>query len=267
MRSQWEALQQGLVRSVSTLGARSQFQQVKAVKRPLQRFSDAGELLAYLNQPGGDLNEKDAIYAALVDVVQAGGEDVELATTLLWLGLWPALDGIYRRRQRDFFGEPDALLSEIGARFTVAIHRADLNRIHRVAATLVRNTERNVWAELERTWALEKLRAELPQEEDDDSDEEESTGDRRQAQSSPLLRTRGVSRLGQPPRSTPDEDIEPLRELLTAVVGDTADLVLGAAVYGLNLREVGERLGLNHEVTRKRYRTALKRIQEHFSEK
>ena len=75
---------------------------------------------------------------------------------------------------------------------------------------------------------------------------------------------RGVSELGQPPRLDPDEDVEALRDLLIDIVGEDADLVLGATVYGLTQREVGERLGLSHDATRKRFQRAIERIRQHF---
>jgi len=141
MRATWEALQQSLVRSVGTLGAKSQFNTMKAGWRSLERFSGAAELIAYLNASSGDLDEKDRIYAALVEVAQARGDDAELAVALLWLGLWPGLDRIYWRRIGEFMAEPEALVSEIGTLFTAAIHKADLDRIHRVAARAPRSTE------------------------------------------------------------------------------------------------------------------------------
>ena len=266
MRATWEALKRSFVRSVGTLGAKSQFEEMKKRRGPLRRFDDAGALLAYLNTAGGDLDEKDAIYAALVRATQADGGDAGLATALIWLGLWPALDGIYRRRQRDFFGEPEALVSEIGARFTAVVQGADLTRIRRPAATLVRNVDRDVREELKRRWADEARRADLPQERDDDPNDEEATGDRREALVNPLLRTRGVSELGQPPRLDPDGDVEALRSLLVDIVGDDADLVLGATVYGLTQREVGERLGLSHAAARKRYQRAVARIRKHLED-
>ncbi len=264
MRATWEALKQSLVRSVGTLGAKSQFEEMKKQRRTLRRFADAGVLLGYLNSPEGDLDEKDAIYAALVEAAQARRADADLAVALLWLGLWPGLDRIYWRRLREFVAEPEALVSEIGARFTSAIHGADLGRIRRVAATLILNVERDVREARKRAWAEERQRADLPQEHDDDADADEATGDRREALVSPLLRTRGVSELGQPPRLDPDQDVEALRDLLVAVVGEDADLVLGATVYGLSQREVGERLGLGHEAARKRFQRAIERIRKHL---
>jgi RNA polymerase sigma-70 factor (ECF subfamily) len=235
-------------------------------ERALRRFADAGALLAYLHDAGGDRDEKDGIYAVLIDAARAPGPDVEVALALVWLGLWPGLDAIYRRRLRDFIAKPskpEELVSEIGARFTALVRGADLGRINRVAATLVLNVERDVYEALKRRWADEARRADLPRDDDDDDDEEETCG-RREARTSPLLRTRDVSELGQPPRLDPEEDVEALRDLLIGIVGRDADIVLGATVYGLSQREVAERLGLSHEVTRKRYQRAIDRIRRHF---
>ena len=69
---------------------------------------DAISLLEYLNSTSGDLDEKDAIYAALIELVQARGEHAELAMALAWLGLWPALDAIFRQRLRHFRNVPGA---------------------------------------------------------------------------------------------------------------------------------------------------------------
>jgi DNA-directed RNA polymerase specialized sigma24 family protein len=128
----------------------------------------------------------------------------------------------------------------------------------------VLNVERDVFAALKRKWADEARRADLPREDEDDGGDDEETGDRRAARTSPHLRTRGVSALGQPPRLDPDEDVEALRDLLIGIVGRDADIVLGATLYALSQREVAERLGLSHEVTRKRYQRAIDRIRRHL---
>jgi RNA polymerase sigma-70 factor (ECF subfamily) len=232
-------------------------------QRALWRFADAGTLLAYLHDARGDRDEKDGIYAILIEAARARGPDVDVALALVWLGLWPGLDAIYRRRLRDY-KKPAELVSEIGARFTGLLRDADLGRIHRVAATLVLNVERDVFAALKRKWADEARRADLPREDEDDGGDDEETGDRRAARTSPHLRTRGVSALGQPPRLDPDEDVEALRDLLIGIVGRDADIVLGATLYALSQREVAERLGLSHEVTRKRYQRAIDRIRRHL---
>jgi RNA polymerase sigma-70 factor (ECF subfamily) len=266
MRATWEALKQSLVRSTGTLSATSQFNQMKTRHRSLEQFSSTGQLVSFLNADtvaNGERDEKDRIYRSLIEVVQAGDGGSEVATALLWLGLWPGLDAIYRRRQRDFVKEPAALVSEIGALFTAVIHRSNLDRINRVAATLVRNVERDVRESLRRQWADAARHATLPSlDEDGDDEDEGSTGDLRRTRQSRHLRTRGVSDLGQPPRLDFDADIGALRELLRGIVGDDTDLVIGAAIYGESQREVGERLRLTHEAARKRWQRALKRLHQ-----
>lgn len=258
MRATWEALQRSLVRSVGTLAAKKKFNDLRKRRPSMAPFAGADELVTYLNADGGELDEKDAIYAALVEAVQAEGDDAELATALLWLGLWPGLDALYRRRQRDFVNRPEALVSEIGAHFTTAVRGSDMGRINRVAATLVRNTEREVREGLKRAWAEETRRATLPTEDEND-EQDGSTGDLRRARRSLRgLRIGGVSELGQPPRVDVEADVAALRELLICVVGDDVDLVIGAAVYGESQREVGERLGLTHEAARKRFQKAMR---------
>ncbi|HHH31714.1 MAG TPA: hypothetical protein ENK57_25655 [Polyangiaceae bacterium] len=262
MRTQWEALHRDLVRSVNTLTARKSFERVRQTRRALRRFTAPGVLIEHLHR-GDDRDEKDRIYAALVELLQAGGDEAEVASTLLWLGLWPALDAIYRRRLRHFLNEPEALVSEIGARFTRVIHRADLRRINRVAATLTRNVNRDIGDALKRAWAEQARRADLPREDLDD-DHEGSTGDRRRARRSERLRTRGVSDLGLPPSLDPDDDVRALRTVLVEIVGGDAELVIGVAIHGESQRELGQRLGLSHEATRKRYQRAVARIRERF---
>jgi len=263
MRTFWEALHRDLVRSLNTLTARKTFDDIKEQHRELKPYRDAGALIEHLHWRDEEYDTKDRIYAALVTRAQRGGQVAELATSLLWLGLWPALDRTYRRQLRNFKAEPPgALVSEIGARFTREIHRADLGCIHRVASTLTMNVERDVREGVKRRWRDERLRADLP---GDGDDAEGSTRDRRRARRSPHLQTRGISELGLPPRIDVDGDVRALREVLVEVVGDDAELVIGVVIRGESQREVGERLGLrSHEAARKRYQRAIARIREHF---
>jgi hypothetical protein len=161
MRARWEGVHADLLRSVSTLQAERQFNEIKGAV--LGRFASPSALVAYLNDPVGDRDEKDRIYCTLVGAVQAKVDSSELATSILWLGLWPGLDSIYRSRLRHFWPNPDDLVSALGASFTAVIARANISRIHRVAATLVWNTDRSLMPELKRKWRDEGARADLPE--------------------------------------------------------------------------------------------------------
>jgi DNA-directed RNA polymerase specialized sigma24 family protein len=57
-----------------------------------------------------------------------------------------------------------------------------------------------------------------------------------------------------------------LRERLTRIVGDDADLVLGAVVYGVPQSLLGNQLGLTPDAARKRFQRALKRLQVKMTE-
>jgi RNA polymerase sigma-70 factor (ECF subfamily) len=244
------------------LKARQEFEKARAERPDLQGFADAVALLDYLNARNGDLDEKDRILAALIEMAQSGGSGSDLAASLLWLGLWPALDAIYRRRLYAFIARPEELVSEIGIIFTTTIRHADLSHIHRVAATLVRNVERDVKEGRRRAWADEARFIELPEDDKLDDDDDEEGGEPKKKRGG--RGARGLSDLGLVPGLTLDQQVAAIRETLVEIVGDDADLVIGALLYEESQREVGDRLGLTHEAARKRFQRAMEKIRSHF---
>ena len=250
MRRTWEALHQSLARRADSLDAHRSFNKARQQRVELEPFEHPAALVDYLNDKGGNWDHKDRIYAALVEMAQAEGR-MGLAMALLWLGLWPGLDAIYRRNLKHHRNDPGELVSEIWDRFIIAVGRADLGRINRVAATLIRNTERLVGWWRQRGWNEDASKNELP--EDDDL-----------FAPGTIERRPDISDLGLPPGLSPDDEVARLREVIAEVVGDDADLVIGAVIYGENHRELGERLGMTHETARKRYQRAVKRLREHL---
>lgn len=248
MRAHWEALHESLARAVRSLEAARKFNEARQRKRALERFADAISLLEYLTSKSGDLDEKDAIYGALIELAQARGEEADLAMTLAWLGLWPALDAIFRRRLRYFRDAPEELVSEIASCFTSQVRRAVLSRISRVAATLTRNTERDVREGRQAAWADAARRTDLPD-------------DHEFADPVPPPEP---SELGLPADLDPEEEVAALRALLVPIVGDDADLVIGAAIYGDSQHELADQLGITHEAARKRFQRALARLRTRF---
>ena len=243
MRARWEEVRASLLSSVTTLQAEQEFRAFRETSTAFTRFESPSALVASLNAPAGDLTEKDGIYRVLVTEAQAGGGQADLATAILWLGLWPGLDNIYRSHLRHFWPNPDDLVSALGASFTAVIARANISRIHRVAATLVWNTERSLIPELRRKWRDESVRADLP--------EDDLLAESRELVESFLAR--GV---------TENQEIVALRARLLAVVGDRdVDLVL-SVILGDTQKEAGARFGLSHDVARKRYERALDRIRD-----
>ena len=144
MRARWEGLHAALVRSVSTLKADRQFRAAQEKEAALARFEGPTGLLAYLTSREGSLDEKDAIYAALIRGVQAREPWAEVGRAMLWCGLWPALDGIYRRVLRHFRDDPEELVGGIALAFDGLVGRLDLSRVRRVAGSLAWSTERDV---------------------------------------------------------------------------------------------------------------------------
>jgi hypothetical protein len=238
MRARWEGVRADLLRSVSTLQAEREF---KGIHEPvLDRFESPSALVAYLTSPSGNLDEKDRIYDALVRATQGHVAWSELATAMTWLGLWPALDAIYRRKLYRFRGASE-LVSTIGVCFSAAVARADLTRIRRLAATLTMNTERDLTDELKRRGKDEARRDGLPED------------DR-------LVEERQVELRFLAEGSSEPQEIVALRTRLLPIVGRRdLDLVL-AVVLGESQREAGAQLGLSHDVARKRYERALDRI-------
>src|SRR5262245_7311609 len=143
MCSEWEALHEGLVRSIATKEAERRFQALKRWAPTTARFLAAPALVDYLAHAGGDLDEKDRIIMELALAARAGSA-ATLATALLLLGLWPGLDAVFAHQAPFYRRHIGELAAEIVARFTDQVRRLDPARVRRVAATLVRSTQRDV---------------------------------------------------------------------------------------------------------------------------
>ncbi|HET9622919.1 MAG TPA: hypothetical protein VFP84_16215 [Kofleriaceae bacterium] len=126
------------------------FRQLRDNELVVAPFASAVSLLECLKQRSQDLDETDRIYAALIRAVQGSSRTAQVAHTLLLCGLWPGLDRFYRRRVAQFRDAPAELAATISGVFTLLVARIDLSGVQRIAATLVRNTRREVTAALRR---------------------------------------------------------------------------------------------------------------------
>ena len=203
----------------------------------LADFPDLAALFDALHGPDGDAVVRNAILAALVRRAQA---DAEPAATVLLLALWPGLDAVHRRLARHVRGDRDALVSEIPARVVTGIHALDLTRVSRIAATLIRNCERDIVRSLRRRGAEARFSV-------SGLDEE-------------LPERRAISVLGLLDGLDPDEAVARLVELLEAAIGADARLVVAIAVVGERQHPAAAALGLSPDAGRKRYQRALKRL-------
>jgi DNA-directed RNA polymerase specialized sigma24 family protein len=213
----------------------------------LFRFEDAASLLAHLTSRDGDLDEKDRIYGALVRTVQARGPRSALAYALLWGGLWPGLDRVYRRRLRYFASEPEELCQELSLAFTRLVEAMNLQRVRRVAATLIRSTDREVMDERRR------LLDELARRADDDAS----------VPSVALAATVPDRDAGPLPVSLADE-LAKLRARFLPIIGADTDLLLAVVVLDMDQREAAARVDLTYEAARKRLQRAMSRLRAHL---
>jgi len=254
MHNWWEKLYVSLLSQIDTKQSHKNFHKLRRRYQELVRFDDPAELKEYLNFNGGDLDEKDGIYSVLIQEVQKRSAESELSTSLLWLGLWPGLAAVYRRQLKYFARQPECLVSDIGYHFTTTIHRANLSRINRVAATLVRNVERDIIASKRKRWKYETRKKESKQ----NNYTQIASQHRAPAEPTKLDLTPGLSTPGQ---------VAEIEKQLGGIVGSDASLVVAAAVCGNSHRELSEQLGITHEATRKRYQRAVIQIREHFEKK
>ncbi|WP_426747396.1 sigma-70 family RNA polymerase sigma factor [Myxococcus faecalis] len=218
---------------------------VQSRRLALAGFVTPSALVAYLNSRDEDAGARNAVFATLVSMVQERDEGA-LASTLLWLGLWPALDAIYRRRRR-CFESSDELTSALSFAFSSLVARVDLWRTHRVAATLVLGAERDLMKALQRT------RTEVAQLE---ALHQGTVGLK------PWAEPPAASALGLPARLSLESEEGALREWLLPLAGGDTELVVSVLLHEESHAQVGARLGLAPEVARKRFQRALRRLRK-----
>jgi DNA-directed RNA polymerase specialized sigma24 family protein len=252
MRAIWQSLHANLMQSIETHNFRKQFETVRQTWPELWRFSDPYAVLDYLHSRSGDLDEKDRMLAVLVSEAQGDAAGRDIATTMLWLALWPGLDALHGRLWRRFTNSPEDLVSEICGRFTTSIHRANLGRIRRVAATLVLNVERDIRDNLKRKESEAKLRDDFPDQDGLDA--------RMYAATQGLAPE--FSHFGLPPGIGADEAIVMIHGFLAGVVGEDADLITAVVILGEGQHEAATRLGISHDAARKRFQRAIRRLHQ-----
>ena len=150
------------------------------------------------------------------------------------------------RLGRHFRTDPDALVSELGGRILDGIRALELGRVSWIAATLIRNAERDIVRSLRRQWSqAAQWRAIADSVEYD------------RCESPPF---------GLPPGLDADAATDRLIELLTPTIGGDAGLVVAIAVVGERQEDAAAAQGLSHETGRKRYQRAVRKLRSGFDE-
>jgi RNA polymerase sigma-70 factor (ECF subfamily) len=226
VRTRWECLHEAFDRIVRRAD-NDAFMHAAARHAALADFADLRDLYAFLLERSGELDARDRVLAALVQLARERDDDV--VSALLWLALWPGLCNVYLRRIRRR-READEVISAIALAFTTTVHELDVARVQRVAATLVRNTERRV---------ADLLRAHR---------EEIALDDELAAASSWC--------------SVPDPfaEVRFLHEWLATLLGGDADLLFAIVAFGDTHAEAAVRVGLSPSAARKRLQRAVARL-------
>lgn len=245
MRSHWEALRAGLMRSIETREATAVFEILRSRSKVFERFKTTTDFVVAISS-STDLDARDPALWLLVHATH--DRDLRrLAQALLLLCFWPALDAIFRRRVGLFLSRPQDLASEIVARFTIEVQRIDLRRVACLTATLLRNTERN----LVRAHRCERMVA--------------SRATAVTPEVAVMLPPEPVaSSFGLPAGQADAESIEALSDWLRRAIGKEADLVVEAVLKGKARSDIAVTLGISHAAARKRLERALARVRVAF---
>jgi DNA-directed RNA polymerase specialized sigma24 family protein len=258
MRARWEGLHTALVGSVTTLEMNRQFEQARKATPELQPFATVTSFLEFLERESSDLEDKNTIYSALVRAVQAPASWAPLAWGVLWCGMWSGLDAVYQRQRRYFANDPEELISLISEVFTTLVGDLDLQCVQRVAATLVRSTERDVVRTRQRQRATE-LGAELR---DSPPLAGSLDGSTEPVETPDVPDPSGISHsaLGIPVGLSREAQAAAVHRWLLEAVGEDATLFLAVVVLGQDPRQIAQQAGLSYVALRKRIQRIRTRL-------
>jgi RNA polymerase sigma-70 factor (ECF subfamily) len=153
----WHEIRDHLMHSSSNLHFQRSFDASRRTQAALAPFRDPAALLDGLHRTTGDPARKNVILSALVEVAHGDEPASDCALTLLLLALWPGLDAIRRRSLWRRLGTADEVASDVLARTTEAVRGLDLGCVNWIAATVLRNVERDMIRARQRHQAREHL--------------------------------------------------------------------------------------------------------------
>jgi len=227
-----------MVHSASSLQFQRSFDSIRRARSALARFRDPTALLDRLHRGSGNPEDKNLILSALVEAAQGDGPASDCALTLLLLALWPGLDAIRRRSLWRRLGTADEIASDVLARTTETVRALDLGRVNWIAATVLRNVERDMIRARQRDQARAYLSSGT------DPDEVVDGGGS------------GIGEAGY----------MRLHNAVRKLLGDDALLVIRVGIEGFSQGEVAVELGLTDAAARKRYQRAMRRLRDALEE-
>ena len=228
MSPRWTEVRAHLTQTLARPHHLATFQQLRG-DPSLAPFRDVDQLLKFLHRPNGTPEAKNGALRALVIARQGDAASREVADACLVLALWPGLYAVRRRllvRTRRTVADIEV---DVLGRTAEAIARLNPERVRWVAATVLRNVERDL---IRAHQADTAARAdELPEEVPDPASRDwAGPGDR----------------LGR----------------LRSILGEDAALVYAVEVFGLSQKEAANHFGLSYDVARKRHQRAVQRLRD-----
>ncbi|HXT99650.1 MAG TPA: hypothetical protein VN903_01570 [Polyangia bacterium] len=249
MRTRWEELHAGLLRSIDGRASVESFAELQGRSPALAPFSGPVAVADFLVNRRNGIARRDRVLRCLVEETR-GGRAKRTALAIVLLGLWPALDAIFRKRSHLFQREAHDIEMEIIEHLIAQVQRIDLARVACLAATLVRNTERDVVDARVR----ERTRAAKSDAVTPDAIVAPAIDDELVA----------ASRFGLSVGQSEAQHVTALRSWLQSAVGHDADLVVEAVINQRSRVELAASLKISHAAARKRLERALDRARHAF---
>lgn len=234
MASSWDGMRNQLIRSSTKLEFHQSFGEIRRLYKEFAHYNDPAALLDCLRRSDAAADNKNELLAKLVRISQSNTDHSDTALTLMILALWPGLDAVRRRSLWRRLGSADEITSDILARVTQGVRSVDLGRVTQIAATILKNIERDMIRARKR----EDLRQKEVSGTDPDELVDECANSEAVASSAMLL-----------------SDI-------VRLIGADATLVIQVALDGLTQTDVAAELGISESAARKRYQRAIRRLRD-----
>ncbi|GHC67312.1 hypothetical protein GCM10007315_35420 [Gemmobacter tilapiae] len=233
-----------MVRDLNRFKHQQGFREIRARQDALTRFSDPATLLAFQSGAGEEFLARNEVLRALCHEAKSEASSGDTSLLMALLALWPGMDAIYGRLLRHFKTDPDELAAEIAARVVDGIRTIDLDKVTKIAATILMNAERDIRRKLSGEWLAAGSRLDL-------------TDDMPAPSHSSVF---GFA----PDMGDADADTARLRLRLEPLVGQDADLLLGVAVLGHTQQAAAISLGVAPEAGRKRHQRAVQKLRKYL---
>lgn len=231
MSSNWSALHAQFVWSVNWHSNIALFPKLFPKDTEARSFRDPTQLLNWLHGRGGDPEHRNTILRTLHSAAVGDAGLGRLATELLILALWPGLCVVRGKLRR--FMELDRLETDLLSGLTEGILRSDPRKVTRVAATLLRNMERDLLRSYRRDARLALS---------DDAD---------------VL-------AGQATSDHCDDHPEAILEAARRQLGDDGVMLVLVHIAGFSQKDAAQFLGITPDAARKRCQRAFARLKKNF---